>query len=173
MVGVAVLPLGVSRGDADAGSQLLPGIALGLVAGAAYALYTYCSSRIIAFPGAPHSGRSVMGAIFGLGAVTLAPVLALTGAPVLQHPSSIALTLYLAAGPMFVAYLLFGYALATVRSSAATTITLLEPVVATVLAIIVVGERISPVGVVAIALILGGVFVIASARRESSRHPQT
>jgi len=55
-------------------------------------------------------------------------------------------TAYLAIGPMFLAYLLFGAGLRTVRGSTATTITLVEPLAATILAILVVGERLDPVG---------------------------
>ena len=43
------------------------------------------------------------------------------------------------------AYILFGIGLRSVRSSTATTITLLEPVFATILAVIIVGERLSVV----------------------------
>jgi DME family drug/metabolite transporter len=65
---------------------------------------------------------------------------------------------------MFVAYLLFGVGLRTIRSSTATTITLIEPVVATVLAVIVVGERLSASGWVGLAVILGAVCMLVAAR---------
>ena len=66
---------------------------------------------------------------------------------------------------MFLAYVLFGLGLRTIRSSTATTITLLEPIVATVLAVLVVGERFGPFGWVGIALVLVGVAVTATARQ--------
>ncbi|MCY7326036.1 MAG: EamA family transporter, partial [Microbacteriaceae bacterium] len=50
----------------------------------------------------------------------------------------------------------------------ATTITLLEPVVATVLAVVVVGERLTSLGWFGIALILAGVAIIATATRETA-----
>ena len=80
-------------------------VALGLLAGAAYALYTYASSRAIR---SAQPSRGVMGAMFGNGAVLLLPVLLVTGAPLLQSWSTVAIAGYLAIGPMFVAYLLFG-----------------------------------------------------------------
>ncbi|MET3768174.1 DME family drug/metabolite transporter [Marisediminicola sp. UYEF4] len=161
LAGIVILPFGADDADAGRGDLTL-GVLLGLLAGAAYAQYTYASSRAIA---TGHRGRSIMGAMFGLGAVLLTPVLLATGAPLLQSGGTIAITAYLALGPMFVAYLFFGAALRVLRSSTATTITLLEPVVATVLAVAVVGERLTSLGWSGIALILAGVAIIATANR--------
>ena len=172
VAGIIALPYGVVSEATEQGGAIVAGMLLGLVAGAAYALFTFASSTVITDLRRAHQARAVMGAMFGVGAAILAPVLIVTGAPILQHPSSIAISLYLAVGPMFVAYLLFGFALGTVRSSSATTITLLEPIVATSLAIVVVGERLSLLGWVAMVLIMVGVFVVASARHtDAGRHP--
>jgi DME family drug/metabolite transporter len=72
---------------------------------------------------------------------------------------------------MFLAYVLFGLGLRSIRSTAATSITLVEPVVATALAVIVVGERLSGLGWVGVGLILAGVTVIATARHRGQRAP--
>jgi DME family drug/metabolite transporter len=103
--------------------------------------------------------------MFGLGAIVLLPVLLLTGAPLLQSGQSIGIAAYLALGPMFLAYVLFGIGMRTLRSSTATTITLLEPFVATLLAVIVVGERLELLGWIGLALILGAVTVLSTARQ--------
>lgn len=159
ITGVALLAIG-GHGD-SAGQQVVPGVLLGLAAGLAYALYTYSSSRAI---GVGQTASGVMGAMFGLGAVTLLPVLLVLGAPLLQSPATVGISAYLALGPMFVAYLLFGVGMRTMRSSTATTITLLEPLVATLLAVIVVRERLDPLGWVGLILILVSVAVLATAR---------
>ena len=104
----------------------------------------------------------------GIGAIGLLPVLIVFGAPLLQSPTTISIAAYLAVGPMFVAYLLFGIGMRTLRSSTATTITLLEPVVATLLAILVVGERLDALGWIGIVLILASITVLATARRPRS-----
>lgn len=161
VAGIAALALGRSAGSVSPPSRTLAGVGLGLLAGAAYALYTYASSRAIQ-SGRP--SRGVMGAMFGVGAVLLLPVLVLTGAPLLQSWSTVAIAGYLAIGPMFAAYLLFGIGLRTVRSSSATTITLLEPVVATLLAVLVVGERLQPVGWLGLLLVFAGLAVLVTAR---------
>ena len=163
--GILLLSAG---GDASGAPAVVPGVLLGLAAGLAYALYTYSSSRGIR---AGQSPRGVMGGMFGLGAIALAPVLIAFGAPLLQSWQTIGIAGYLALGPMFVAYLLFGVGMRTLRSSTATTITLLEPFVATILAVLVVGERLDLVGWLGLALILIAVTVLASARRPGSAAP--
>jgi len=162
IVGVTLLAFSRHADDAGGGDDVTLGVLLGLLAGVAYALYTYASSRAIAVG---HTGRSVMGGMFGLGAVALLPVFLALGAPLLQSPQSVGIAAYLAVGPMFVAYLLFGFGLTHMRSSVATTVTLIEPLVATVLAVIVVGERLEPGGWVGLALILAGITVLVTARR--------
>jgi DME family drug/metabolite transporter len=160
IVGITLLALGGSGGARPPGS-VVAGVLLGLAAGAAYALYAYASSRAI---GAGHPSRGVMGGMFGLGAIPLLAVLSVTGAPLLQSPLTVGIAAYLAVGPMAVAYLLFGIGIGAIRTSVATTITLIEPVVATVLAVVIVGERLGPVGWIGLALILAAVTVLTAAR---------
>lgn len=163
IVGVVLLVLGGHGGAGAADASAVPlGVALGLVAGAAYALYTFASGRVI---GLGVSSRSTMGAVFGLGAIPLAVVLLATGGPLLESPQSMAIIGYLAVGPMFLAYVLFGWGLRSIRSSTVTVVTLLEPVVATILAVLIVGERLDALGWVGLALILLGVTVVSTARR--------
>jgi DME family drug/metabolite transporter len=162
VLGVVLLAL---SGGADATSSIADsvlGIGLGVVAGFSYALYTYASSRAI---GAGSSAQGAMGAMFGMGAVGLLPVLLAVGAPLVQSPATIAIAAYLALLPMFVAYVLFGIGMRNLRSTTATTITLLEPVVATILAVVVVGERLAPLGWIGLIVIVAGVTVLATARQ--------
>ncbi|HEY4224649.1 MAG TPA: EamA family transporter [Pseudolysinimonas sp.] len=170
VLGVVGLALGRQVGAGGIPSGTLPGVGLGLLAGAAYAWYAYASSRAIQ-AGAP--SRGVMGAMFGTGAVALLPVLLLTGAPLLQSWTTVGIAGYLAIGPMFIAYLLFGIGLRTVRSSTATTLTLLEPVVATILAVTVVGERLSAIGWCGLLLVLAGLALLVTARREPEKGEAT
>lgn len=165
ITGVALLVAG-GRGGEAAGESAPLGVVLGLVAGASYALYTYASGRVIRLG---HSSRATMGAVFGLGAIPLAVVLVATGAPLLADSSNLAIAGYLAVGPMFLAYVFFGRGLRSLRSSTVTVITLLEPVVATALAVVVVGERLGVAGWIGLALILLGVTVVSTARRPAER----
>lgn len=135
--------LGGAAGAGPGGAAALLGIALGLVAGLTYALYSWVAHRLM-LGGVP--SRAAMGAVFGVGGVLLLPVLAVTGAPLLASWGNAAVGAYMALVPMFVGYVLFGLGLAHVPVSTATTLTLLEPAVAAVLAVLVVGERLPAVG---------------------------
>jgi DME family drug/metabolite transporter len=170
VLGIALLAFGRQEGgDADRSPGLAAlGVGIGLLAGLAYALYTYASSRAIR---AGHPSRGVMGGMFGLGSIPLLVVLATIGGPLLQSATSIGLSAYLVLGPMFIAYVLFGIGLRSVRSSTATTITLLEPVFATTLAVLVVGERLSALGWTGFGLVLVGLTVLVSARRVARTTP--
>jgi drug/metabolite transporter, DME family len=167
VLGIALLAIGREVDDAADRGGILAGVGLALLAGLAYAVYTYASSRAIRGPNGVElqPSRGVMGSMFGVGALLLLPVLVVTGAPLLQSVMTVGISAYLAIGPMFIAYLLFGIGLRGIPSSTVTTITLLEPVVATVLAVVVVGERLAPVGWVGLALVLAGLTVLVSARR--------
>ncbi|MEV0011756.1 DMT family transporter [Streptomyces sp. NPDC047973] len=143
------------------------GIALGLVAGLTYALYSWAAHRLITrrIP-----SRAAMGAVFGLGGLLLLPVLAVTGAPLTASWSDAAVGLYMAVVPMFAGYVLFGWGLAHVPASTATTLSLLEPAVAAVLAVLIVGERLPAAGWTGIGLVVSCLAVLtAPARRGSSR----
>ena len=137
------------------------GILLGLVAAFTYAMYSWIARRLI---DRGIASRAAMGSMFGLGALLLMPVLFITGAPLLASANNFSVGLYLAVVPMFFAYLLFGRGLTVVRASLATTITLLEPVVAALLAVTVVGEKLSFTGWFGIGLI-SACLLIATLRR--------
>ena len=113
----------------------------------------------------PFISKAIADAAAANAAVLLLPVLLVTGAPLLQSPATVGIAGYLVLGPMVLAYLLFGLGVRELRSSHVTTITLLEPVVATVLAVLVVGERLAPLGWGGVVLILVGLSVLVSARR--------
>jgi len=137
------------------------GILLGLVAAFTYAMYSWIARRLI---DRGIASRAAMGSMFGLGALLLMPVLFVTGAPLLASVNNFSVGLYMAVVPMFIAYLLFGRGLTVVRASLATTITLLEPVVAALLAVMVVGEKLSLTGWFGIGLI-SACLLIATLRK--------
>ena len=133
------------------------GVFLGLVAGSTYALYSWAAHRLIS-GGLP--SRAAMGAVFGLGGVLLMPVLALTGRPLLESWGNFTVGAYMALVPMFAGYVLFGWGLARVRASTATGLSLMETVVAAVLAVVVVGERLPALGWLGVAMVLASLFVL-------------
>lgn len=98
--------------------------------------------------------KSAMASMFGLSAILLLPSLLFTGDNLFLDGKHITAALYMAIAPMFIGYLLFGQALKVIEASQATLITLLEPIVATILAVIVVGEIFSPIGWLGMLLII-------------------
>jgi DME family drug/metabolite transporter len=138
------------------------GILLGLLAGTTYALYSWAAHRL---SGQGLSSRAAMGAVFGVGGLLLMPVLALTGGPLLESWGNAAVGAYMAAVPMFAGYLLFGWGLARVGASTATGISLLETVIAAVLAVLMVGERLPALGWLGAAVVLASLFVLTPGPR--------
>ena len=100
------------------------------------------------------NSKSAMASMFGLSAILLLPSLLLTGGNLFLDAKHISVALYLAIAPMFFGYLLFGQALRVIEASKATLITLLEPIVATILAIIIIGETFSPIGWLGMSLMI-------------------
>ena len=162
IAGTGLIFVGVARGGTS--EVGLTGVMLALVAGMAYALYSVAGSRVIA-AGASFQGS--MGAVFGAGAVPLLALLLLTGGPLVSNFDNLARGAYLALGPLVLAYLLFGYALTRASASLVTLVTLLEPVFATILAVMLLGEVLPPIGWVGIGLLVGGVAVATVQRRLS------
>jgi drug/metabolite transporter, DME family len=150
--GVAMLAL--AGADADIS---LPGVGLALCAGAGYSGYTLAAKRMLR----THSPDTVMAGAFGGGAVLLLPVLALAGGG-LATPGGSALILFLGIVPTAVAYLLFARGLKLLSAAETATLTLAEPLTATLLGVIVLSERLSAPAALGGALILGGLVVLAA-----------
>ncbi|MEU0741127.1 EamA family transporter [Streptomyces sp. NPDC006134] len=138
------------------------GVGLGLVAGVTYALYSWAAHRLIS---RGTTSGAAMGAVFGIGGLLLMPVLFATGAPLTASWTNAGVGVYMALVPMFLGYVLFGWGLARVPASTATTLSLLEPAVAAVLAVLVVGERLPALGWTGIALVVGCLAVLTAPQR--------
>lgn len=159
LIGMALICVAenASHGEVVGGYLVPLGVVLGLIGGLTYALYSWTARRMML-----QGMRSsvAMGATFGLGGLLLVPVLVATGGPFLASWSNAAVGIYMATVPMFLGYLCFGYGLARVQASMATTITLMEPVIAAVLAVIIVGERLPVLGWIGVALVVGCLAII-------------
>jgi DME family drug/metabolite transporter len=152
--GVALLALAGS----DAAISL-PGVLLALAAGASYAGYTLAAKRML---GDGHAPGTVMAGAFGLGAVVLLPVLAATGAGWIVEPGGAALVVFLGVVPTAAAYLLFARGLRLLSAAETATLTLAEPLTATLLGVIILSERLSAPAAAGGALILAGLLVLAA-----------
>ncbi len=175
VVGVlGVLALALARAGeegpptGESGAQPMLGVALGVLAGLTYGLYSWGAARMMR-RGLP--SRPVMGAIFGFGGLLLLPVLLITGAPIVAAWHNFAAVAYLALVPMFVGYLLFGRGLAAIPSSTATTLSLVEPAVAAVIAVLVLHEHLPVLGWLGMGILLASLVVVTAP--PSRPHPDT
>lgn len=150
LVGVSLLAFGRGAGASGQGGAMAAGIGLGLVAGATYAAYSWAVRRLIRKGVAP---RAATGACMGSGGLALMPLLALTGSSVVASPTDLGVALFMAAVPIFAAYALYGAGLARVTAATATTLALFEPMVATVLALALLHERLDPAAWIGLALV--------------------
>lgn len=127
------------------------GVLLGLIAGFTYAAYSFIAKNMINEGAQP---KSVMGCLFGLASMVLLPSLFFTGGNLFQNGNNILVSFYMAFVPMFLGYVAFGFGLKSVNASKATLLTLFEPVVAAVLAVFIVGEKIIFLGWIGMLLII-------------------
>ena len=97
-----------------------------------------------------------MARFFALGALLLLPVLVASGGGGLGSPGGLALVVYLAAIPTALAYVLFARGLRRLTSGETATLTLAEPLTATVLGTLVLAERPGLLAVAGAALVLAG-----------------
>lgn len=155
-------------GASDTGDAVIAGIGLGLIGGFTYALYSW-TARGLMLRGLRSS--VAMGATFGIGGLLLMPVLAMTGAPFLTSWGNAAVGIYMALVPMFLGYVCFGLGLARIPASLATTISLIEPVVAAILAILVVGERLPPAGWAGVGLVIACLAIVTLPTRRRPVRP--
>jgi len=126
------------------------GITLALAAGLCYAVYAVTAARLI-YAGSPET--AVMGLLFGGAAVLLAPVLAASSPGWALSARGLAVVGYLGVVTTTAAYLLYGRGLRTLSAPVAVTLGLAEPVVAAILGVVVVGERLTLSGIIGLVLV--------------------
>lgn len=161
-VGVAGLALlsidGASNPQVD-----LSGLVFALASSLAYASYTVIGKHLM--NQGRHSGE-VMAGTFGLGALILVPVFLLTPMGWLASWTGIGVALYLGLVATTFAYVMFGRGLSVLGAGPVATLVLGEPVVATILGVLFLGERLGMAGWVGWLLVLAGLALqgLASAR---------
>jgi drug/metabolite transporter (DMT)-like permease len=158
IIAIAIAFLGcalIARAYAVGESKLnVLGLFLGVGAGFTYALYTIFSK----FALERHSSLTALIYALAFGAIFLAPFQSLENfAPLVQQPSGWIYVLGLVAAPSVGAMALYNAGLTRVPASNASLVATLEPVMASVLAYFVLGERLE------IAQMIGGALVVIAA----------
>ncbi|MFE4857245.1 DMT family transporter [Streptomyces sp. NPDC056670] len=166
LAGLAVLWIG------NGGGTVRPaGVALALVSAAGYAAITLLT-RWLGRDGGAGDPSATTAWAFGVAAVCLLPFAGAEG--LLPHTGEplrvVVLLLYVAAVPTAFAYALYFAGAAVVRAATVSVIMLLEPVSAAVLAVSVLGERITAATAVGTALLMLAVLGLAAAEtRQAAR----
>ena len=160
VVGTALLVIG-PRGLDQITGHFGRGALLALGAGVSYAVYAVAAKGLLARV----TPIAVSAITFALAAAFLAP--ALLGEPAPGHALATGwpLLVYLGLGPTAVAYALFTAGLTRVPATAAGIVSLLEPLTATTLGLLVFGERLGAVGFAGAALLLTALILLTLARR--------
>ncbi len=156
VLGLAGLVLLVGGGGA-AGSAPVLGVACGLLSAAGYAVVTIYSRR---------AGGDLSGATVGSFAVAALCVLPLAAAEGLLPTAggvtgTAAWLLYLGAVPTALAYRLFFAGVAAVPATVTAVVTLLEPVAGVLIAVGLLGERLTAAAALGSALMLAAVAGLA------------
>jgi DME family drug/metabolite transporter len=149
VAGTALLVIG-PRGLGEIAGHFGLGALLALGAGVSYAVYAVAAKGLLARV----TPLAVSAITFTLAAALLAPALLAEPAPARAFAAGWPLLLYLGLGPTAVAYALFTAGLRRVPATAAGIVSLLEPLTATTLGLLVFGERLGPLGVTGALLLL-------------------
>jgi len=163
VAGTALLVVG-PRGLDQAADRFGLGALLALGAGVSYAVYAVAAKGLLARV----TPLAVAAITFSLAAVFLAPALLAEPAPARALAAGWPLLVYLGLGPTAVAYALFTAGLTRVPATAAGIVSLLEPLTATTLGLLVFGERLGAVGITGAVLLLGA-LVLLTVREGGSR----
>ncbi|SCG39856.1 DMT family transporter [Micromonospora inositola] len=128
----------------------LTGAGLALFSAAGFAAITVIGTR----PVAGLDDLAGTGVSFAIGAAVLAPAATVTSSmDFVPTPAAVGLLLLLGIAPTAMAYALYFRGLRTTAASTAALIALLEPLVATLLATLFLGDRLSSTGLVGAGLI--------------------
>lgn len=133
------------------------GIALALAAGVSYAVYTIAIKSLLA----SRSAEAVMAIAFCCGALLLAPFLLTSDVAWAATPRGLVVIIHLGVIATALSYRLFARGLATVPVSSAVTLSLAEPLTATILGVTILGEHITPLIACGIVLIFAGLAILA------------
>lgn len=151
----ALLGLALLTGGADGrpGEQVVQGVVMSLLSGAGFALLTLVSARPVA------AQQVVTSAGLLLGGLLLVPFALVAGMALPWDGPVLLLVLYLGLVPTAIAYGSYFLGLRRARPVAAALATMLEPLTATLLAVLWYGERLTAAGAVGALLIAGGLVL--------------
>ncbi|MFF0277715.1 DMT family transporter [Streptomyces sp. NPDC094447] len=165
VAGIALLLLPTGTGRAD-----VLGVVFGVVAGASFGVYIAATKEVGVRGGDLDTAAPVSVVCAGL---VVSPFL-LVSSDGLFTARGAALVGWLALGTTALGYLLFTRGVGRLSAATVGTLSLAEPLVATVLGVLLLGERPGPVAVVGGLLLLGGLVAVSvpGRRPKAVREPR-
>lgn len=144
------------------------GVLLAGVAGLSYAVYSIIGGQLIS---AGEQPRAVMGVLFGGAALLAVPVVLASAKPLVTSVPAMLVAAHLAVFTIFTAYLLYGHGLRHTTATTATTLTLTEPAVAALLGITVLGERLTAISWLGLAVLALALIALSIPTRGPKPRP--
>jgi drug/metabolite transporter, DME family len=141
----------------EAGQNFLLGAFSALVAAVSYACVLVCG-RLLA---ACYHPLQVTTITFATGTLVLILINLVSGVVMVQTAQGWLLVLYLGLVPTACAYWLFQMGLRSVSATVASIVSMIDPLVAALLAWGLFGERLTPSGIAGAALLMGSILLLA------------
>ncbi|PSL34280.1 DME family drug/metabolite transporter [Planomicrobium soli] len=138
------------------------GVLLALGAGLSFAGYAIVSKSVL------HAMEAVpaVAVIFSLSALFLLPFLLFLDVSYIQVPKNVGVIMYLGIAATGLSYILFSKGLKQIPSSSAVTLSLAEPLTASLLGVLVVGETLNGTAWTGVFLLLCGIVVLTLAKKK-------
>ncbi|MDH6237798.1 EamA family transporter [Cryobacterium sp. CG_9.6] len=155
-LGIAVLS---GLGTGGAMTLTLPGLAASLGAAGCYAVYTVTTKLLLDRGWSP---ALAMGTTFGVAAALSLPVLLSTNLEWMSRPAGLVTVAWLAVVTTALAYTLFGRGLRALPAAQVATLTLLEPVTATLLGVLVLQEVFTLSTAAGVLLLVAGLVILTA-----------
>lgn len=134
----------------------LAGVVASFVASIAYATYTVLGSE----ESKGTSPLALLAVSFLLASLFLLPI-SIDGLSSLFTLEGVLLSIWLGFGATTLAYAFFAYGLSRLQAGVIATLNLAEPVVASILGVVVIGEQLSALAILGCALIVGALTQLA------------
>ena len=155
----AIIGMGLIVGSGKESQVTVSGVALALCAGFGYAIFALGSKTILS---SGVASELAMARVFGIASVMLAPTLFFVNLKWLTQRDAIVMVLWLGIITLALAYWSYATGLRHLEPSQTTMITLVEPVVATLLGAVLLSERPT-------VLAWCGIFVVIASLLADSR----
>lgn len=168
IIAFAILGLGLLTGGGDVETSSLLGLTFALLSSICYASVTLLTRAMGRRDRTDQFNITFFGII--IGTVCLLPFALLEGLLPLSgnYLSSFALLSYLGLVPTAVAYILFNTGLSSVRATTASVIVLVEPVTAAAIAVLFLGEKLTPLAMLGLIVLMLSVVILALTERHSA-----